>query len=93
MEKAHRRRPAHARRKMVSDADFSFSALRATKCFANRECKVIDTRLVNKYDLFLLEVVQAWTTQPHDRVKTIHRQGYGRFVVDGKTITLKSKMR
>ena len=63
------------------------------ECFANLECKVIDTRLVNKYDLFLLQVVQAWTTQSPKRAKTIHHRGYGNFVVDGKVIALKSKMR
>jgi len=29
-------------------------------CFANLECKVIDTRLVNKFNLFVLEVLKAW---------------------------------
>ena len=63
------------------------------ECFANLECKVIDTRLVNKYDLFILEVLKAWRTSPHVPVKTIHHQGYGKFAVDGEVITLKSKMR
>jgi flavin reductase (DIM6/NTAB) family NADH-FMN oxidoreductase RutF len=63
------------------------------ECFANLECKVVDTRLVNKYDLFVLEVLKAWTHAPHKNVKTIHHQGRGTFVVDGKTIVLKSKMR
>ncbi|HPE32682.1 MAG TPA: flavin reductase family protein, partial [Parvularculaceae bacterium] len=30
------------------------------ECFANLECKVVDTRLVNKYCFFVLEVVKAW---------------------------------
>lgn len=63
------------------------------ECFANLECKVVDTRFVNKYCLFVLEVMKAWTSAPLGTVKTIHHQGYGRFAVDGKTITLKSKMR
>ncbi|MGO4871151.1 MAG: flavin reductase family protein [Roseiarcus sp.] len=124
---------------VVSDADFSFAALRATKecviaipavalapkvvevgncsgrttdkfeafgltaaparrvaaplvaeCFANLECKVVDTRLVNKYDLFILEVVQAWTDPAQRGAKTIHHRGYGEFAVDGETIKLKS---
>jgi flavin reductase (DIM6/NTAB) family NADH-FMN oxidoreductase RutF len=63
------------------------------ECFANLECKVTDTRLVNKYDLFVLEVVKAWSDRTQKNAKTIHHQGYGRFVVDGETVTLKSKMR
>jgi flavin reductase (DIM6/NTAB) family NADH-FMN oxidoreductase RutF len=63
------------------------------ECFANLECKVADTRLVNKYDLFVLEVLKAWTDPKQKGAKTIHHQGYGTFVVDGETIKLKSRMR
>jgi len=63
------------------------------ECFANFECRVVDTSLVDKYNLFVLEVVKAWTDPKQKRPKTIHHHGYGNFVVDGKTITLKSKMR
>jgi flavin reductase (DIM6/NTAB) family NADH-FMN oxidoreductase RutF len=60
------------------------------ECFANLECKVVETRLVNKYNLFVLEVVQAWTDPAQTDPKTIHHRGYGTFVVDGRTIRLKS---
>lgn len=63
------------------------------ECFANLECKVTDARLANKYDLFVLEVLTAWTDPKQKEPKTIHHHGYGRFVVDGETIKLKSKMR
>jgi len=63
------------------------------ECFANLECKVADRRLVKQYDLFVLEVVKAWIDPKQKNPKTIHHRGYGRFVVDGRTIRLKSKMR
>ncbi len=63
------------------------------ECFANLECQVADTRFVNRYGLFILEVVKAWRDPAQKHPKTIHHQGYGRFVVDGATIQLKSKMR
>jgi flavin reductase (DIM6/NTAB) family NADH-FMN oxidoreductase RutF len=63
------------------------------ECFANLECKVADTHLVNKYNLFVLEVLKAWTDPTQKTPKTIHHHGYGTFVVDGDTIKLKSKMR
>jgi flavin reductase (DIM6/NTAB) family NADH-FMN oxidoreductase RutF len=63
------------------------------ECFANLECKVTDTRLVNDYNLFILEVTKAWTDPAQKNPKTIHHQGFGKFAVDGKTIALKSKMR
>jgi flavin reductase (DIM6/NTAB) family NADH-FMN oxidoreductase RutF len=62
-------------------------------CFANLECKVTDTRLVNKYNLFILEVLKAWIDPAQKDPKTIHHCGYGTFVVDGETIKLKSRMR
>ena len=62
------------------------------ECFANFECRVVDTSMVDKYNLFVLEVVKAWTDPKQKKPKTIHHHGYGNFVVDGETITLKSKM-
>jgi flavin reductase (DIM6/NTAB) family NADH-FMN oxidoreductase RutF len=63
------------------------------ECFANLECKVTDTRFVNKYNLFILEVLKAWIDPAQRNPKTIHHRGYGTFVVDGPTIKLKSRMR
>ena len=60
------------------------------ECFANLECKVADTRLVNRYNLFVLEVVKAWTDPAQKNPKTIHHRGYGRFAVDGEIIRVKS---
>jgi len=63
------------------------------ECFANLECRVADTRLVNAYNLFVLEVLKAWIDPAQKNPKTLHHHGYGRFAVDGKMITLKSRMR
>jgi flavin reductase (DIM6/NTAB) family NADH-FMN oxidoreductase RutF len=63
------------------------------ECFANLECKVADTRLVTSHNLFILEVLKAWKDPAQKNPKTIHHHGFGTFVVDGKTIKLKSKMR
>jgi flavin reductase (DIM6/NTAB) family NADH-FMN oxidoreductase RutF len=62
------------------------------ECFANLECRVADTRLVEKYDLFVLEVIKAWIDPAQKNPKTIHHRGDGRFAVDGEIIKLKSKM-
>lgn len=61
------------------------------ECYANLECKVADTRFVNRYNLFILEVVRAWIDPKRKNPKTIHHQGYGKFAVDGQTIALKSR--
>jgi flavin reductase (DIM6/NTAB) family NADH-FMN oxidoreductase RutF len=105
---------------VVSEADYSFAALRATKecviaipaaelapkvvkignssgrdvdkfaafgltplpaekvkaplvkeCFANIECKVTDTRMVNRYNLFILEGIKASPNRNRPRPSTI----------------------
>jgi flavin reductase (DIM6/NTAB) family NADH-FMN oxidoreductase RutF len=68
------------------------SAPLIAECFANIECRVVDTRFVNKYCLFVLEGLKAWVNPSNKNPKTIHHQGFGRFVVDGDTIELTSRM-
>jgi flavin reductase (DIM6/NTAB) family NADH-FMN oxidoreductase RutF len=63
------------------------------ECYANLECKVADTRMVNKYCFFVLEVVQAWIDPAVKRPRTMHHLGWGEFMVAGRTIALPSKMR
>jgi flavin reductase (DIM6/NTAB) family NADH-FMN oxidoreductase RutF len=63
------------------------------ECFANLECRVSDTSLVNRFNLFVLEVLKAWTDPAQKNPKTIHHHGYGSFAVDGKMIKLTSRMR
>lgn len=126
---------------IVSSADFSFTALRATKecviaipavalaekvvavgncsgeevdkfstvgltpvpaalvraplvaeCFANLECRVVETRLVNRFNLFVLEVVKAWRDPAQKAPRTIHHRGYGTFSVDGEELKIASRM-
>lgn len=63
------------------------------ECFADLECKVVDTRLVNRYDFFVLEVVKAWIDPAFKDPRTLHHRGRGAFMVAGDTIRLPSRMR
>ncbi len=63
------------------------------ECFANLECKVVDTTLVPKYCLFVLEVVKAWIDPAVKNPRTIHHLGTGHFMIAGKRIKLKSRAR
>lgn len=63
-----------------------------SECFANLECRVVDTHLVNKFNLFVLEVLKAWSDPAQKNPKSIHHRGYGNFAVDGELIKLKSRM-
>ena len=60
------------------------------ECYANLECRVADTRLVASYNLFVLEVVKAWMNRHRERPRTLHHQGYGKFIVDGEVLRLRS---
>ncbi|WP_420236146.1 flavin reductase family protein [Telmatobacter bradus] len=68
------------------------SAPLVEECFANLECRVVDTRLVRSYNLFVLEVVKAWIDPEQNDPRTIHHQGYGNFIVDGRKVKLQSRM-
>ncbi len=63
------------------------------ECYANLECKVVDTRLLNRYNFFVLEVVQAWIDPKFKDPRTLHHRGHGTFMVAGASIKLPSKMR
>ncbi|MDR3476757.1 MAG: flavin reductase family protein [Gammaproteobacteria bacterium] len=69
------------------------SAPLISECYANLECKVIDTRLVNQYNFFILEVIKAWISPAKKPQKTIHHLGKGAFMVAGRKIKLPSKMK
>jgi flavin reductase (DIM6/NTAB) family NADH-FMN oxidoreductase RutF len=63
------------------------------ECHANLECRVVDTREVNRYCLFILEVLKAWIDPARKRPRTLHHTGRGAFMVAGKTIKLRSRMK
>jgi flavin reductase (DIM6/NTAB) family NADH-FMN oxidoreductase RutF len=63
------------------------------ECYANLECRVADTRMMNKYNFFVLEVVKAWIDPAQKNPRTLHHQGRGVFRVSGETIKLPSRMK
>lgn len=63
------------------------------ECFASLECRAVDVSMVAKYSWFVLQVVKAWVDPALRHGKTIHHAGYGKFMVAGETITLRSKMK
>ena len=63
------------------------------ECFGSLECKVVDTRMVRRYNFFVLEVVKAWADPACKDPKTLHHRGYADFMVAGPTIQIPSKMK
>jgi flavin reductase (DIM6/NTAB) family NADH-FMN oxidoreductase RutF len=63
------------------------------ECHASLECVVADTRMVNRYGFFILEVVKAWIDPGVKDARTLHHRGRGAFMVAGETIRLRSRMK
>jgi len=63
------------------------------ECYANLECRVVDTRLVNSCNFFILEVVRAWIDPAVKDPKTLHHRGKGKFMIAGETLKLPSRMK
>jgi flavin reductase (DIM6/NTAB) family NADH-FMN oxidoreductase RutF len=53
------------------------------ECFANFECKLVDSSLIRKYSLFVFEVVKARVATAPKYPKTIHYRGDGEFMISG----------
>jgi len=63
------------------------------ECHANFECKLADDALVERYNLFIFEVVKAHVAKSPKHPETLHYTGDGVFMVSGKIISRRSKFR
>jgi flavin reductase (DIM6/NTAB) family NADH-FMN oxidoreductase RutF len=63
------------------------------ECHANFECRLADDRLVDKYNLFIFEVVQAHVAPRPRHPQTLHYTGDGVFMVAGKIISRRRRFR
>lgn len=78
---------------LTATAARTVSAPLIEECYANLECRVVDTRMVNRYGLFVLEVTKAWIDPAFKDPRTLHHRGNGRFMVAGDTCKSKSRMK
>ncbi|WP_306770809.1 flavin reductase family protein [Paraburkholderia sp. UYCP14C] len=60
------------------------------ECFAHLEFGVVDTWLVPRYELVVLEVVRTRGRRAKLKPRMLHHRGYGVFVVDGEGLRFKS---
>ena len=73
-------------------AEFRLTATPAVKvgapliaeCYANFECRLADPSLIDKYNLFIFEVVKAHVASAPKYPKTIHYRGEGVFMISGE---------
>lgn len=69
------------------------SAPLVAECYANLECRLVDARMAQKYNFFVLQVLKAWIDPARKRPRTIHHMGRGVFMVAGRTLRLPSRMK
>ncbi len=60
------------------------------ECYANLECKVVDTRMASKYGMFVLQVLKAWVNPSIKNPKTIHHRGGPSFFIAGRAVKIPS---
>jgi len=58
-------------------------APRIAECFANFECRLVDASLIDKYSLFVFEVVAAHVATTPKYPRTLHYRGDGVFMLSG----------
>src|ERR1700761_5570514 len=63
------------------------------ECHANLECRLADDALVDRYNLFVFEVVKAHVLPSPKHPETLHYTGDGVFMVSGKIISRRSPFR
>ena len=63
------------------------------QCYANLECKLADDALIDKYNVFIFEVVKAHAAPTPKYPKTIHYRGDGMFMVAGRSLNLRRYFR
>jgi len=63
------------------------------ECYANFECKLADAKLVNRYSLFVFEVVYAHVAASPKYPTTVHYRGDGVFMISGRNVSRRSRFR
>jgi flavin reductase (DIM6/NTAB) family NADH-FMN oxidoreductase RutF len=56
-------------------------------CYANFECRLIDSSLIKRYSLFVFEVVKAQVATSPRWPTTIHYRGDGVFMISGRNVS------
>ncbi len=56
------------------------------ECHANLECRLVDTKLIRTYSLFIFEVVKAHARKTPRTPKMLHYTGEGIFITSGRTV-------
>jgi flavin reductase (DIM6/NTAB) family NADH-FMN oxidoreductase RutF len=91
----------HGSKKGDKFEEFGLTPAKASKvgapliaeCYANFECKLIDTSLINRYSLFVFKVVKAHVATSPRYPKTVHYRGDGVFMVSGRNLSYRRRFK
>lgn len=78
-----------AKFRLTADEAERVAAPLIRECYANLECRLHDDALIQKYNVFIFEVVKAHAPARPKYPKTIHYRGEGRFMVSGRALNLR----
>jgi flavin reductase (DIM6/NTAB) family NADH-FMN oxidoreductase RutF len=63
------------------------------ECYANFECKLVDESQINRYSLFIFEVVKAHVATSPRYPKTVHYRGDGVFMMSGRNLSYRRRFK
>ena len=69
------------------------SAPLIAQCYANFECKLVDTSLIRRYRLFVFEVMKAHVATSPKYPKTVHYRGDGVFMISGRSVSYRDQFK
>ena len=81
--------------------EFGLTPVRASKvnapliaeCYANFECKLVDGSRINRYGLFIFEVVKAHVATSPRYPETVHYRGDGVFMISGRNRSYRKRFK
>ncbi len=76
---------------LTPKASSTVGAPRIEECHANLECRVIDTKMVATYNMFVLQVQKAWIDRTTTQPRTLHHAGRGVFRIASEMLKLPSR--
>ena len=79
--------------KLTADKAHRVTAPLVRECYANLECKLADSSLIDKYNFFVFEVVKAQVAISPKHPETLHYTGDGVFMVSGKIISRRAQFK
>ena len=63
------------------------------ECYANFECRLVDSKMIRKYSLFVFECVKAHVATSPKYPTTVHYRGDGVFMISGRNVSHRKRFK